>query len=123
VCERRQDGRQQIGVANVEGGSASGGAFNKPTGPEALAGPAGAARQNKFGPVKRESVSGFCGEERRCHGWFLLGCTRLWNSEPARTGNKKVRRELARLAPFRTGTETVIGGLRRLGAARRRGRE
>ena len=38
VCERRQDGRQRIGVADVEGGAAFGGAFNKPTGPEALAG-------------------------------------------------------------------------------------
>ena len=32
VCERRQDGRQRIGVADVEGGSAFGGAFNKTNG-------------------------------------------------------------------------------------------
>src|SRR5580704_16439969 len=73
VYERRQDGRERIGVADVEGGAAFGGAFNEPTGPEALAGPAGADRQNKFGPVKRESVSGFCGEERRCHRLVPFG--------------------------------------------------
>ena len=39
VCERRQDRRQRIGVADVERGAAFGGAFNEPTGPEALPAP------------------------------------------------------------------------------------
>jgi hypothetical protein len=37
--ERRPGGRQRIGVVDVEGGAAFGGAFNEPTGPEALAAP------------------------------------------------------------------------------------
>jgi hypothetical protein len=68
VCERGQGGRERIGVADVEQGAAFGGAFDEPTGPEALAGPAGADWQNEFGPVKREGLSAFCGEERRCRG-------------------------------------------------------
>jgi hypothetical protein len=47
--EQRPGERQRIGVADVEGRAAFGGAFNKPTGPEALACPAGTDRDNEFG--------------------------------------------------------------------------
>jgi hypothetical protein len=59
---------------------------NEPMGPEALAGAAGTDWQNKFWPVKRECVSGFRREQKRCYGWFPLDCTRSRNLD---RGNRK----------------------------------